>query len=355
MAQAIQPQATEAPIEVLVVDDSAVARAMIARFAGADPAIRVVGTATDGESALAFLAQRAVDVVLLDIQMPGMDGLAALPEILRLRPDVRVIVVSSVTPQDAQTTLRALELGACECMEKPQARLGPDSAVEFGRALVLRIKGLAADPSIQHLAPKWTRAPLTARPPEAVAIGSSTGGPPALLRILRELGDIRQPIFLTQHMPANFIAPLSEQLARASGAAVAVARDGEPVLEHRVYVAPGGAHMTVARRDDDRIIKLLPDAPPEHFCKPAVDPMLRSLATAYGAGLLTIILTGMGADGALGCEAVAKAGGRFVVQDRETSVVWGMPAAAARTGLAEAALPLQAIAPWLKNVLRGAS
>jgi two-component system chemotaxis response regulator CheB len=342
----------EAKIDVLVVDDSAVVRGMIAKFAQTDPNVRVVGEAGDGEAALDFLSLHPVDIVLLDIDMPRMDGLTALPEILRLQPNARVVIVSTYTSQHAEMTLRALELGAADCIEKPLAARGPDGTAEFRRELVSKIGALVRPiASLGGEAPQDGASEML-RTPDVIAFGSSTGGPPALMRIFGALrGTIRQPIFITQHMPATFTDLLADQLARASGGVVAPAVDGERIIGHRTYLAPGGAHLTVVRRDGEVFVKLS-DAPPENFCRPAVDPMLRSLAHVYGGGVLAFILTGMGADGGAGCKAVANAGGRFVVQDRDSSVVWGMPAAAAKDGLAEAVLPLSEIAPWLRRAAR---
>jgi two-component system chemotaxis response regulator CheB len=186
-----------------------------------------------------------------------------------------------------------------------------------------------------------------------LAIGASTGGPPALLQLFQALrGCDRQPILLTQHMPATFTTLLAEQLARAGGRPCTEARDGDPVEAGHCYVAPGGWHMTVERRGAGVFLRL-DQEPPENFCRPAVDPMLRSAARAYGRGVLAVILTGMGSDGAKGCEAVARAGGRVIVQDEASSAVWGMPGAAMATGQVEHALPLQELGPWIRTALEG--
>jgi two-component system chemotaxis response regulator CheB len=189
--------------------------------------------------------------------------------------------------------------------------------------------------------------------PIVVAVGGSTGAPLMLINLFQQLQSrIVQPIFITQHMPATFTHILAEQIERVSGRPAAEAVDGEPVVEGRIYVAPGGWHMTVMREGGRAVIRLNQE-PPEHFCRPAVDPMLCSLARVYGPGVLACILTGMGSDGAKGCEAVAASGGRFVVQDEATSAAWGMPGAAARTGLASRVLPADQIASVLAQMAEG--
>jgi two-component system chemotaxis response regulator CheB len=186
--------------------------------------------------------------------------------------------------------------------------------------------------------------------PNIVAIGSSTGGPTALLHLFEALrGGVEQPILLTQHMPATFTALLAEQLTRAGRRPCAEGRDGELVRSGHCYVAPGGWHMTIERDGAANVLRLNQE-PPENFCRPAVDPMLRSVAKAYGPAAFAIILTGMGSDGAKGCEAIANAGGRFIAQDQATSVVWGMPGAAAATGRADAVLPLDEIGGWTRRI-----
>ncbi|MFA7262465.1 MAG: chemotaxis response regulator protein-glutamate methylesterase [Caulobacter sp.] len=335
---------------VLIVDDSAVVRGLIARQVEAEDDLTVVATASNGELALRELSRHAVDLVVLDIEMPVMDGLTALQRIAAEYPQVRVIMVSTLTRRNAEISLKALQLGAADYVAKPEG--GIAGAEAFRIDLLARLRALAPRRRVmatQALAPP----PPASRPgqtvPEVLAIGASTGGPPALLKLFEALkGAVRQPILLTQHMPATFTALLAEQLSRAGDRPCAEGRDGEIVQPGRCYVAPGGWHMTVNRENGSAVVRLNQD-PPENFCRPAVDPLLRSAAQVYGRGVVATILTGMGADGAKGCEAVARAGGRFVVQDEASSVVWGMPGAAAATGLAQGVLPLAEIGPWLRR------
>ncbi len=338
------------PIGVLVVDDSAVVRGLIARAIGADPAIRVVGSASDGAAAVAMARSAAPDVVLLDVEMPVMDGLKALPEILAARPGVAVIMASARTQRHAGLSLSALRLGAADYVPKPEA--GNDNLPAFFDELIAKIKAHAPKPAPPP-APLLPQAPVWRFAPKAVAIGASTGGPPALLKVFAKArGGIKTPVFVTQHMPATFTAILAEQLGQVSAARSFEAREGMRVEEGCIYVAPGGKHL-IAQRDGAGVVLSLSDGPPENFCKPAVDPMLRSLAKAYGAGLVVGILTGMGRDGADGCISVADAGGRFFVQDEASSVVWGMPGAAFKTGRAMGQLSLDAAVDYLASQMRG--
>jgi two-component system chemotaxis response regulator CheB len=339
----------EAPIQVVLVDDSAVIRGMIARGIEADTQIRVVGAAGDGAKALALLDSVAPHVVVLDVEMPVMDGLEVLPKILAKRPGVRVIMASALTRRHASMSLKALSLGAADYVPKPDAGGGPEALADFYSELRRKIKALGAAKTRAVEPPMAAVAPLRRLTPTAIAIGSSTGGPTALIRLFERWKSKRvAPVFITQHMPATFTALLAEQIAQTTGAPACEGADGMRVAPGGVYVAPGGQHMLIERGAAGMVIRLS-DAPPEHFCKPAVDPMFRSLAKAYGAGLLGVILTGMGRDGADGCVAVADAGGHFIAQDEATSVVYGMPGAAFRTGRAFAQLPLDGIAAYLAN------
>lgn len=359
----LSPQVTPVvqPIRVLVVDDSAVVRGLISRNLAAASGILVAGSAANGELALAELARRDVDIVVLDIDMPVMDGLTALGHIVRNYPHVRVIMASTLTLRNAEISLKALSLGASDYVPKPESGLG--SAEAFQRELIAKVRALGVKPGsrsqaiasgVTTAAPKpaaivtnrsvhWP----SARKPTVLLIGASTGGPPALQALFAALkGRVSQPILLTQHMPQTFTALLADQLARTGERPCAEARDGEPILSGHCYVAPGGWHMVVDRDGATPILRLNQE-PPENYCRPAVDPMFRSAAKIYGSGVLAVILTGMGQDGAQGCEVVAKVGGRFIAQDEASSVVWGMPGAAAATGLAEAIMPLVEIGPWL--------
>lgn len=343
----------EAPVEVLLVDDSAVIRGAIARGLQSDASIRVVGSASDGQNALAMLDALAPQVVVLDVEMPVMNGLDALPKILAKRPETIVIMASALTRRHAGMSLKALQLGAADYVPKPDAADGAAGLQQFFDELRAKIKALARakKTAATRVATAQANAttPLALKQirPTAIAIGTSTGGPPALQKVCAQLrGALNLPLFITQHMPPTFTAMLAEQLGQVSGAPAFEGADGMLVKPGSIYVAPGGKHMLVERVAGQTLIRLS-DGAPENFCKPAVDPMLRSLATVYGVGLLAVILTGMGRDGADGCVAVANAGGNFIAQDEASSVVYGMPAAAWKTGRAIAEMPLDRIGAYL--------
>ena len=369
------------PFRVMVVDDSAVIRGLLTRCLESDPAIVVVASVQNGEMAIQKAAKEDLDVVVLDIEMPVMDGLTALPRIIEAKPGIQVIMASTLTRQNADVSIKALQAGAADYVAKPTTSSEIHSADAFRRGLVEKVKALGAvaqgrrggrpEPAGNRPA----RTPTAAKPaapmvdggsiqlrsasavaPKAIAIGSSTGGPQALLKLLGELPpSLSQPIFITQHMPATFTTLLAEHISRAARLSCAEARDGEKVVNGRVYVAPGDYHMEIHAGSDGPRISLN-QGPQENFCRPAVDPMLRSLAAVYGRQLLVIILTGMGTDGMRGAKVVVEQGGTVIAQDEASSVVWGMPGAVANAGLCSAVLPLQGIAPHLRtSLLRSAA
>lgn len=358
------------PVRVMVVDDSAVIRGLISKSLEADAGIKVVHSASNGQMAVDIAARSNVEVVVLDIEMPVMDGITALPKLLAARPGLQVVMASTLTRRNADISLQALAAGAADYVAKPSSS-ELVTAESFKRELTSKVKELGQayrrkHPESANAAPTPARrtapavpagppVPIKLRPeatlqPEILAIGSSTGGPQALFKVLGGLGGKSDlPILVTQHMPATFTAILAEHIAQASKIPTAEARDGEPVMRGRIYVAPGDIHMTVAVEDGKKIIRLVKTAP-ENFCRPAVDPMLRSVAAAYGARCMVLILTGMGSDGQKGASTVVAAGGSVVAQDEATSVVWGMPGAVAKTGLCSAVLPLPEIAPYLRRL-----
>ncbi len=350
---------------VMICDDSAVIRAALARILEADPAIRVVARSSNGQQAVEEVKRQPIDVLVLDIEMPVLDGLAALPLLLRADPGLRVIMASTLTTRGADIAMQALRLGAADYLPKPSANEiaangGPGGG--FAHELVAKVKGLAKlrRSSLRPAAPARPRAPLRLRPPPSrparlLAIGSSTGGPQALFTLVQALGkDIRLPVVITQHMPAAFTAILAEHIGRLGFMPCAEAREGERLAPGRIYLAPGDRHLLLRQAGGGLEARLSSD-PPENFCRPAVDPMLRSAAAALDGRVLVVMLTGMGHDGLAGTRAVVEGGGGAIAQDEATSVVWGMPGAVAEAGLCHAVLPLPRIGPAVIEQLRGAT
>ena len=346
------------PVRVMVVDDSVVVRGVFGRIIDAQPDMKVATTAANGRAALEALRQVEVDVVLLDVEMPEMDGLEALPKILAMRPNVRVIMASSLTMQGATVTMTALALGAADFVHKPVAKGGggTSSMDTVAKDLVEKIRALGRraqsgryaavaqvdEPRLQ--APVRIIATPNEITPRVLAIASSTGGPNALAELLAALpSDFPLPILITQHMPPLFTTLLAERLTRDSGRPCIEAKEGDAIVAGRAYVAPGDWHMTLRTMERKPIIRLVQSAHENH-CRPAADPMFRSVASIFGASALGVVLTGMGEDGRRGCQVIVENGGKVVVQDEPSSVVWGMPGAVVEAGLASAILPLKEIA-----------
>lgn len=326
---------------VLIVDDSTVARRLLTEVLAGDPAIEVIGTASDADSALAKISQLTPDVVTLDVDLPGRNGLDLLVELRKASPRLPVIMVSASTQQAATTTLDALARGASDYVTKPSGLPREQAIAHIRDQLVPRVRALAGP--LGRTAPVARRA---AAPPrlELLAIGASTGGPNALDQLFRSLpADLAVPVVVVQHMPPTFTRLLAERLDGHGPLRFAEAVDGEPLRPGRVLLAPGDHHLRVVRRRDGLAVAL-DRGPPEHSCRPAVDVMLRSIAE-LGLATLAVILTGMGQDGLLGCQAIHDRGGQVLVQDEATSVVWGMPGFVARAGLAARVLPLVDLAP----------
>lgn len=387
------------PYRVMVVDDSAVIRGLLTRAIEGDPEIRVVASVGDGQMAVNALQRNSVDVILLDIEMPVMDGVTAIPKLLAVAPQVKIIMASTLTARGADISLRCLQAGASDYIPKPSSTRELGGADNFKRELVSKVKALGAAarragsrsrgevrplPAAAGARPAFTSAATssasataaapaaapslfprraegvapTLRPaapgpalrPDVIAIGSSTGGPQALFEVLGHLKGLSQPILITQHMPATFTTILAEHISRQCGIDAQEAKDGETVSPNRCYVAPGDFHLLVNQRAGANVIQLTKD-PPENFCRPAVDPMMRSLVRTYGGRkILACILTGMGQDGLKGCTEVVNNGGALIGQDEASSVVWGMPGAVANAGLCQQILPLKEIGPALRKL-----
>ncbi|MGA8652971.1 MAG: chemotaxis response regulator protein-glutamate methylesterase [Xanthobacteraceae bacterium] len=378
VAAARPAAAIRKPIRVMVVDDAIVVRRQLTRWIGDEKDMMVTACLRTGREAVEQVEACNPDVVVLDVDMPELDGISALPQLLQKKRDLVVIMASTLTRRSAEISLRALSLGAADYVPKPETALDADASAAFRRELLDKIRNLgrrggsllrqrrpatapreivppsrrASMPSAETVA--FTLRPFALLPPRALLIGSSTGGPQALTALIGQLGGAidRAPVLVTQHMPQTFTTVLAEHLTRISGRRVREAAHEEPIVPGGIYVAPGGRHMRVVRGAGGPMIAL-GDDPPINFCKPSIDPLLSSAAQVWGAGSLALILTGMGSDGTNGAAEIAAAGGSVIAQDEETSVVWGMPRAVALAGLCSAVLPLGQIPAEVNRLFVG--
>ncbi len=357
---------------VMLVEDSAVVRGMVRKWLEDVPGIEVVDSAANGQAAIDMVGALKPDIIILDIEMPIMDGLTALPSLLRRAPGAKVILASTLSHRNAEVTLKAMALGATDYIAKPSfARDGNDARKHFQDELVRKVTGLApANQRPQAAAAaksavaqdSWAPMPTAGtvfrfRPvskvaPRILAIGSSTGGPQALTQVIGDakaaLGKV--PVVVVQHMPPTFTALLGEKLARVGGLTGGEARDGDPLLPGHLYVAPGGKHMRIEMRRGTPVVVIY-DGPAINHCKPAVDPMFESVAEIFGSAALAAVLTGMGSDGAKGAVKLADKGGTVFAQDEKSSVVWGMPGATAAMGAASGLVPLNEMGGRLSRIL----
>src|SRR5450432_3783256 len=369
------------PLRVMVVDDSVVIRGLISRWIAAEPDMVVAASLRTGLDAVNQLERVNPDVAVLDIEMPELDGISALPLLLARKRNLIIIMASTLTRRNAEISFKALSLGASDYIPKPESTREPAAAEIFRHDLIQKIRSLGAKvrravpvSSSPPLAPvldrpreplaRSARAPVahpqllrrafSTQLPRALLIGSSTGGPQALMALVAEIGPVidRFPVLITQHMPPTFTTILAEHLARASHRPAHEGIDGEIVKAGRIYLAPGGRHMRVVRHGTDVAIAL-DDGPPVNFCKPAVDPLFSSALDVWQGGVLAVVLTGMGSDGMRGGKEIVAAGGSVIAQDEATSVVWGMPGAATHAGICAAVLPLGQIAPKLVRLFSG--
>jgi two-component system, chemotaxis family, protein-glutamate methylesterase/glutaminase len=364
-------------IRVMVVDDAIVVRGLFARWVEAEADFELVASLRSGREAVNQIESADPDVVVLDVEMPDLDGISALPLLLDKKRDLVVIMASTVTRRNAEISLRALALGAADYIPKPPSTREVTTSLLFRRELIEKIRQLGLRAKRLRLAPPRPPTPVVLpgprpvaegpaapddivlramplTPPRVLLIGSSTGGPQALNAVIVKIGSVleRAPVLITQHMPPTFTAILAEHLARVAKRPVHEGREGEPVHAGTIYVAPGGRHMTVARKDGGAVIAL-DDGPTVNFCKPAVDPLFSSAAEVWGPKALGLVLTGMGSDGLNGGRALVAAGGHIIAQDEPTSVVWGMPGQVAHAGICSAVLPLSEIAPRLNRLFAG--
>lgn len=386
---ATSPSREAGPLRVMIVDDSVVIRGLISRWVGAEHDMEVAASLRTGLEAVNQIERINPDVAVLDIEMPELDGISALPQLLAKKRDLVIIMASTLTRRNAEISFKALSLGAADYIPKPESTREASAADIFHHDLIQKIRHLGArlrrKPAVASppLAPASSapvaRAPAVVRPaapapavhapssslslstrpfstqaPKVLLIGSSTGGPQALMALVTELGPVidRVPVLITQHMPPTFTTILAEHLARSSRKPAAEAVDGEPVKPGRIYLAPGGKHMRVVRSGADVAIAL-DDGPAVNFCKPAVDPLFTSAIDIWHGNILSVILTGMGSDGMRGGKDIVAAGGSVIAQDEASSVVWGMPGAAANAGICAAILPLNQIGAKVNRLFAG--
>jgi two-component system chemotaxis response regulator CheB len=363
----------------MVVDDSVVIRGMISRWIGAEPDMEVSASLRTGLDAVNQIERIKPDVAVLDIEMPELDGISALPQLLAKKRDLVIIMASTLTRRNAEISFKALSLGAADYIPKPESTREATAAETFHHDLIQKIRHLGAkarrraspgaSPSmapapdrvrevlVQPVAApgaQLARRPFSMLAPRVLLIGSSTGGPQALMTLVADIGPVidRFPVLITQHMPPTFTTILAEHLGRASRRPAHEAVDGEIVKPGRIYLAPGGRHMRVVRHGAETAIAL-DDGPPVNFCKPAVDPLFNSAIDVWQGSIMSVILTGMGSDGMRGGKDIVAAGGSVIAQDEATSVVWGMPGAAANAGICAAVLPLNQIAAKLVRLFSG--
>lgn len=396
------PAASLRPLKIMIVDDSAVVRGLISRWLEHEPDMVLAGLAIDGAKGVEKVKEVQPDVLILDIEMPNMGGLEALPKLLAAKPGLKVLMASTLTTRGASVTIRALELGAADYIPKPDStRIG--GADGFRTELLTKIRALCgrtrAWPQAPSLSPGHTpantpsssghapaahnlnatpsmghshtaaqphssflrpAAPVVQLRPrsgpkriDVLVVGASTGGPPALRNFLLGLGaDWKLPILIVQHMPATFTAILAEHLDKALPQKVQEAKDGMLIESRNVYIAPGDWHMTIKNDPICKQIKL-DQGPQVNWCRPAVDPLFKSAADAYGNHALGVVLTGMGHDGRDGAQALVNVGASVMAQDEASSVVWGMPGAVAEAGLAEIIKPIEGLFAACKAFARG--
>lgn len=354
-------------IKVLIVDDSRVFRSMIEQALQGEKNIEVAGSVRNGVKAIEFIKSNPVDIVTLDLEMPDMDGLQTLEQIRAINAsgrsdnEIGVIMVSAYTQKGADITIKALEAGAFDFITKPDSKNYEDNIVSLQRQLISKLRSfgtrrLRADtvltPEVSDTNIVRTSARRTPASIKAVLIGVSTGGPRALLNILPDLSaKIHLPVFIVQHMPPTFTRSLAGSLDAKCRHTV-IESDGNNIVQRDyIYIAPGGKHMQLKNSHNNGTITVINEDPPENGCRPSVDVLFRSAPDVYAGNVVAVILTGMGVDGTEGLRPLKERGAYVIAQDKESSVVWGMPGSAVNAGLVDKVLPLGKIPDWIENVV----
>ncbi len=375
-----QPTAEMRRPRVLIVDDSVVVRGLLTRWLGDHGGFDVMGTAANGQIALDMATKAAPDIVVLDLDMPVMDGITVLPLLLKVAPNCSVVIASTLTRRNANLAMRCIALGAVEVIAKPESNRDLTLSKDFQSELISQLEGLGqAKPralqtrNIRRSTEQATAPASTARQstqsilardlsslvqtkPKTLLIGASTGGPRAISRVLFDLKSILPSIstLVVQHMPPVFTTSFADQISTLIGLQAREPGDGERLQNGQVYIAPGGRHLGL-RRELGNAVTRLDDGAPVRFCRPAVDVLFEDAAHVLGASCIAVILTGMGQDGTDGARTLRSAGAAVIAQDEESSVVWGMPGSIVKAGLASAVMPAAEIGPALRNLFGGSA
>ncbi len=361
---------------VLVVDDSVVVRGLFGRWIETDGRFQMLPTCSDGKAAIAAAIKHKPQVIVLDLEMPVMDGMTALPELIAASPDSAVLIASTLTRRNAKLALRCLALGAAEILPKPDSNRDLTLSQSFRSEFLEKIAGLSsaqvgalrpARPAPRAIAASEREIPAPAKrissflsshvtqAPRYLVIGASTGGPRAVARLLADMKTMLPNVttLIVQHMPPMFTASFAEQISQSIGIAAREPTDGERLAKGCIYVAPGGRHLGLARDSGHPVIRIT-DTAPVKFCRPSVDVLFNDVAAHIGNAALAVVLTGMGSDGADGARALRAAGVAVIAQDEASSVVWGMPGAVVKAGHASMVMPLAEIGPSIRDLIASA-
>ncbi|MGX1785959.1 chemotaxis-specific protein-glutamate methyltransferase CheB [Bosea sp. NPDC055332] len=353
------------PSTVVIADDSVVVRGLFARWLGESGRFHVVGVAGDGEAAIEHAGRHHPDIMVLDLDMPVLDGVEALPRIVRESPKTAVLLTTTLTERNAKLAMQCMSMGAVDVLPKPDSRSGLTLSLDFRSELLGKLGSIAQSrrnggtiaENAQSIPPQNGVAdlrPLVSVMPRYLVIGASTGGPRAVARVLGDLGEAVANLttLVVQHMPPLFTASFADQIAAQLGVPAREPHDGERLARGVIYVAPGGRHLGIERKLG-HIVASVSDGPPVHFCRPAVDVLFGEAARHLGPAALGLIMTGMGSDGTDGAIALRRAGAAVIAQDEASSTVWGMPGSVMRAGQASAVLPLTGIGPAIRALVGG--
>lgn len=364
----VSPSATPIPRQrprtVVIADDSVVVRGLFARWLGESGQFHVVAVAGDGETAVAHAGRFQPDVMVLDLDMPGIDGPAALPEILKQSPNTGVLLATTLTERNARIALECMTKGAMDVVSKPDSRSGLTLSLDFRIEFLQKLNHIAQtqarpgtlppEVDLDFAPPCQTNLrPLVSVMPRYLMIGASTGGPRAVAQVLADIGDALQDLttLVVQHMPPLFTASFAEQVSAQIGMPAREPYDGERLCRGTIYIAPGGRHLGIDRKLG-HLVASITDGPPVRFCRPAVDVLFTEGARHLGAAALGLVLTGMGSDGTEGAGALRRAGGCVIAQDETSSTIWGMPGSVVRARHASAVLPLDKIGGAIRSLFR---